>query len=111
MWYVYILRCSDNTLYTGSTVDVVRRLKEHDRGKGGSYTRMRRPVNLVYKESLPDRTSAQKRENEIKGYSRFFKEQLIAKFDKRACPERSEGSPPVEVRFVEPANISTSDLL
>ena len=70
MWYVYILKCADGILYTGSTTDVTRRLKEHNSGKGGACTRARLPVKLVYKESRKTRSSAQKRESQIKGWTR-----------------------------------------
>jgi putative endonuclease len=77
MWHVYIIKCSDNTLYTGSTTDLNRRLKEHNSDKGGSYTRIRKPVELVYKESHPNRSKAQKREAHIKGLTREKKLTLI----------------------------------
>ena len=77
MWYVYILKCSDNTLYTGATNDITRRVKEHNNKKGGSYTRVRLPVELAYKEILPDKSSALKRELYIKGFSRVKKLELI----------------------------------
>ncbi|MCK5451555.1 MAG: GIY-YIG nuclease family protein [Candidatus Omnitrophica bacterium] len=70
MWIVYIIKCKDNTLYTGSTTSIDRRLREHNSGKGGNYTRIRRPVELLYKESHPDRSHAQKREAEIKKLSK-----------------------------------------
>ena len=59
MWWTYLLRCADTTLYLGSTTDLKRRLREHNDGKGGGYTRGRRPVRLLYHESHPDRASAQ----------------------------------------------------
>ena len=61
MWYVYILRCADGILYTGSTTDIDRRVKEHNRKKGGGCTRGRLPVKLVHKEPCPNRSEAQKR--------------------------------------------------
>ena len=70
---VYILRCSDGTLYTGSTPDVGRRLKEHNSGKGARYTRSRLPVTLCYLERGADRSWALKRENQIKKLSRSAK--------------------------------------
>ena len=67
MYYVYILKCADNTLYTGISIDLERRLEEHNSSdKGAKYTRIRRPVILVYSEEYPDRSSASKREYEIK---------------------------------------------
>jgi putative endonuclease len=77
MWYVYILKCSDNTLYTGATNDIPRRITEHNRKKGGSYTRSRLPVALAYKETVADKSAALKRELYIKGFSRDKKLELI----------------------------------
>jgi putative endonuclease len=77
MWYVYILRCNDGSFYTGSTTDIHRRLKEHSSGKGGDYTRTHRPVELVHKETFQDRSSAQKREAQIKKWTRNKKLALI----------------------------------
>jgi putative endonuclease len=76
-WHVYIIRCRDGNLYTGITNNLDRRLKDHNRGKGCKYTAYRHPVNLVYSESLPDRSSATKREAQIKGWTRLEKEKLI----------------------------------
>ncbi|NLV16178.1 MAG: GIY-YIG nuclease family protein [Syntrophomonadaceae bacterium] len=70
---VYILRCSDGTLYTGITPDLAERLAKHNQGKGAKYTRGRRPVSLVYSESVPDISLAIKREREIKRMSRSQK--------------------------------------
>lgn len=77
-WYVYILKCADNTLYTGITVDVERRVNEHntDNKLAAKYTRVRRPVKLVYKEALKSRSLAAKREAEIKKLKRNEKETL-----------------------------------
>ncbi len=77
MWYVYILKCKDGTLYTGSTTDISRRLKEHNRGKGGRYTSIRQPIELLRKETYPDRSTAQKREAQIKRWSKSKKLALI----------------------------------
>ncbi|MBD3791126.1 MAG: GIY-YIG nuclease family protein [Campylobacterales bacterium] len=75
---VYILQCADDTLYTGIATDVDRRLTEHNSPeKGAKYTRSRRPVRLVYREPFPDRSSASRREYEIKKLSRGKKLQLI----------------------------------
>jgi putative endonuclease len=80
-WFVYLLRCADNTLYTGITTDLTRRLDEHNgennSHKGARYTRHRRPVSLVYSETLSTRASASQREYAIKQLSRMAKEQLI----------------------------------
>jgi len=77
-YFVYILKCADNTLYTGVATDVNRRLDEHNNSdKGAKYTRPRRPVELVYTEELEDRSSACKREYEIKQLKREEKLRLI----------------------------------
>lgn len=80
-WFVYLLRCADNSLYTGITTDLNRRLNEHNgengSNKGARYTRHRRPVSLVYNETLANRASASQREYAIKQLSRTAKEQLI----------------------------------
>ena len=67
MYYIYIIQCADNTLYTGITTELERRIEEHNGSdKGAKYTRVRRPVRLVYSEKYPDRSAASKREYEIK---------------------------------------------
>jgi putative endonuclease len=77
-YYVYILKCSDDTLYTGITTDLKRRIDEHNNSpKGAKYTKVRRPVLLVYSESVTDRSSASKREYSIKKMSRATKLELI----------------------------------
>ena len=79
-WIVYILRCKDDSLYTGITIDMERRLLEHngDNRLGSRYTRARRPVTLVYQEQLASRSLAAKREAQIKQLSKADKELLIA---------------------------------
>ena len=76
--FVYVLRCSDGSLYTGSTNDVSRRLQEHRRGKASRYTRSRLPVTLAYAERVKDRGAALRRESEIKKFSRRAKLLLCA---------------------------------
>ncbi len=76
--HVYILRCGDGTLYCGYTTDLAARLQEHRAGRGARYTRGRGPLELVYAEDLPDRSSALRREAEIKRQSRTCKLRLIA---------------------------------
>lgn len=78
-WYVYMLRCGDGSLYTGSTTDVERRLREHQEGTGARYTRSRPPVTLAYAEEAPDRSAAQRREAAIKKLPRAQKLKLIGK--------------------------------
>ncbi len=75
--YVYVLRCSDGTLYTGYTTEPMRRLQQHNEGRGAKYTRGRGPVELVYLEEGSDRSAAQKREEAIKRLPREQKERLI----------------------------------
>lgn len=77
MWYVYILRCTDGVLYTGSTTDISRRVKEHNKEKGGACTRVRLPVKLVYREVYETRSEALKRESQIKHWPRTKKLALI----------------------------------
>ncbi|MFC7134646.1 MULTISPECIES: GIY-YIG nuclease family protein [Salinibaculum] len=76
--YVYVLRCADDTLYTGYTTDVDRRVAEHDSGEGAKYTRGRTPVELVHVESFASRSAAMSREHEIKQLSRSGKESLVS---------------------------------
>jgi putative endonuclease len=76
-WFVYIVRCSDKSLYTGITTDVAGRIKIHNSGKGAKYTRSRRPVKLVYKEAMRSESAARKREAEIKKLSRLEKLSLL----------------------------------
>ena len=67
MYYIYIIQCADDTLYTGITTELERRIEEHNGSdKGAKYTRVRRPVKLVYSEECADRSIASKREYEIK---------------------------------------------
>jgi len=75
--YVYVLRCVDDTLYTGYTTDPERRVREHDAGDGAKYTRGRTPVELVHLERFESRSAAQSREYAIKQLTRADKESLI----------------------------------
>ena len=83
MYYVYLLRCGDGTLYAGYTNDLQRRLAVHNAGKGAKYTRGRRPVELVYWESFSNKSSALKREYAIKQCTRKEKLALIQTFTSR----------------------------
>ena len=76
-WYLYILRCGDNTLYTGITTDPEKRLEAHRAGKGAKYTRGRAPLELVYQEACESHSHALKRECAVKALSRTEKEKLI----------------------------------
>ncbi|MBQ9967879.1 MAG: GIY-YIG nuclease family protein [Oscillospiraceae bacterium] len=77
-YFVYMLRCRDDTLYTGYTNDVKRRENVHNTGKGAKYTKSRLPVKLVYFEEHESKSLAMKRECEIKKLTRPQKEALIA---------------------------------
>jgi predicted GIY-YIG superfamily endonuclease len=76
-WFVYMLRCADGTLYTGITKDLARRCRQHNAGTASRYTRSRRPVKVVYRESHPSRSLALKREVAIKALTRQGKVALI----------------------------------
>ncbi len=76
-WWVYIVECSDGTLYAGSTTDVAKRIVAHNAGRGAKYTRARRPVVLRYLERTPDRGSALRRELEVKRLGRAEKLRLF----------------------------------
>ena len=76
-YYCYMVECSDGSLYTGWTTDPERRVKEHNAGRGALYTRWRRPVELKYLERIADRSTAQRRENEIKKLTREKKLALV----------------------------------
>jgi putative endonuclease len=78
MWVVYILICSDNTFYTGITIDIQRRLIEHnDSNKWAKYTKTRRPVQIIYTAHFNTRSEASKEEHRIKNLTRKQKEELI----------------------------------
>jgi len=76
--WVYILRCADDSYYTGSTTDLEKRLAEHQSGEGGDWTRRRLPVKLVFAQEMPDSDQAFQIERQVKGWSRPKKEALIA---------------------------------
>ena len=82
-WYLYILRCKDDTLYTGITTDVEKRLEAHRTGKGAKYTRGRTPLELVYRETCGSHSAALKRELEVKSLSREEKRRMIENAGKR----------------------------
>lgn len=83
MNYTYMLRCRDNSLYTGWTNNIEKRLEDHNSGKGAKYTKARRPVELVYYESYETKEEAMRREWQIKQLKKSEKEELI----KKACHE------------------------
>lgn len=76
-WLLYILKCNDNTLYTGITNDLARRFKQHNAGRASRYTRSRLPVELLYKERCQGKSNALKKEFRIKALSRKEKEKYI----------------------------------
>lgn len=81
MPYVYILKCRDDTFYTGYTIDIERRLVEHQQGIASKYTRGRTPVELVYLEQKPDKNAAMQREWQIKQMPKSAKQKLIESLD------------------------------
>lgn len=76
-WTLYILKCADNSYYTGISNDLAKRISDHESGKGAKYTRGRGPFEVVYKETLENRSEVSKREIEVKKLSRLEKERLI----------------------------------
>lgn len=86
-WYVYLLRCADNSLYCGVTTDVKRRLLEHNQcnKRGAKYTRVRRPVMLSYVEECESRQNACQREYQLKQLSKAEKENMVAHFDSKTA--------------------------
>lgn len=70
MWFVYIILCNDYSLYTGISNDVGKRFLDHRSGKGGKYTRLHKPLKLIYQEKFKTKEEALKREKQIKGWSR-----------------------------------------
>ena len=85
-WFVYYLRCADNSLYAGITTDISRRLVEHNtcNKRGAKYTRVRRPVHLAYAEHQENRQLASKREYQLKKLSKAQKEALVNNFDQQS---------------------------
>jgi putative endonuclease len=77
-WWVYLVRCNDNSLYAGVTTDIERRIQEHNTSKlGAKYTRARRPVSLAYQEAAKNKSLACKREYKIRKLSKVKKESLV----------------------------------
>jgi putative endonuclease len=77
-WHLYVLLCADGSYYTGTTTDIKRRLKEHNTSRrGAKYTKTRRPVEIIYTEKFPSRSSAQKAEYRFKQLTRKQKEKVI----------------------------------
>ena len=88
-WYVYMLRCKDGSLYTGYTNDPERRAAVHNAGKGAKYTRSRLPVELAYREELPDKSAALRREAAIK---RLTRQQKLALAEGYGTKEKTGGT-------------------
>jgi putative endonuclease len=83
-WWVYFLRCSDNSLYAGVTTDIYRRMNEHNNSKlGAKYTRARRPVTLAYLEEAENKSLACKREYQIRHLTKCKKEQLVNEYEQK----------------------------
>lgn len=91
-WFVYILRCADDSLYTGVAIDVAARVATHNAGKGAKYTRGRRPVTLVYREKTGSRGAALRREAEIKRLPTTAKRELAGSSRRRARRRPGVGS-------------------
>lgn len=77
MWFVYILLCNNDSLYTGVSSNPNKRFLDHKNGKGGRYTRSHKPVKLIYTEQLESKSAALKRESQIKGWSRAKKIKIL----------------------------------
>lgn len=88
MHYTYMLRCKDNTYYTGYTNNLLKRLEAHNQGKGARYTKGRGPVELVYLEEYNDKTTAMRREWEIKQMARSEKEAMVSGWKNAAILEK-----------------------
>ncbi len=86
MYYVYIIECKDSTLYTGATINIIKRVEKHNQGKGCKYTRSRHPVVLKYVEVYPTKREALQREYFIKQLTREAKINLINSINQKNCP-------------------------
>ena len=95
-WHVYLARCADGSLYTGITTDPVRREAAHNAGRGGAYTRSRRPVRLIHVERAAGRGAALRRELAIKKLTRPMKERLVKE---RLAKASSRGARPAPAEF------------
>jgi putative endonuclease len=79
-YFCYIVRCKDGSYYTGWTLDPERRTRQHNSGRGAAYTRLHRPVELVYVEPQPDRSTAMRRERRIKSMTHAQKDGMAAAY-------------------------------
>ena len=94
-WYVYMVRCSDRTLYCGATPDIVRRVAKHNAGRGAKYTRGRGPVELVYLSAAMTKGDALREESRVKKLSRWCKLQMEAAYNRRRTTQcRSASTSP-----------------
>ena len=86
MWYVYLLRCADDTLYAGCTTDPKRRLQQHNAGRGAKYTRAQGALGFAYLERCADRSAALRREIALKKLPKGQKELLCTAWNAAGCP-------------------------
>lgn len=93
MYFVYLIKCKDGTIYTGITTDIKRRFTEHKKGRGGHYTRSRGVARLLYKEKVGNRSIASKREAQIKGWRRGKKLNLTKSRRLRRIAQSPKGNP------------------
>ena len=77
MWYVYVLLCENGSFYTGISNNPQQRFLDHKNGKGGRYTKLHKPIKIIYQEPLPDKSASLKRELQIKGWSRNKKIKIL----------------------------------
>lgn len=89
-YFCYIVECADGSYYTGWTLDPIRREKQHNNGTGAAYTRLHRPVRLVFIEEQPDRSTAMRRERAIKAMNHAQKHKLVST-NREAFIGREEG--------------------
>jgi len=85
MWYIYIVKCQDDSFYVGTSSDLTRRFQEHKDGRGGKYTSHHKPSKIIYSESFDKKEEAFKREKQLKGWSRKKKENLV-RYGKQITP-------------------------
>jgi len=91
-WFVYIIECRDKKLYTGIALDVKKRVAEHNKGSACRFTKYRWPVKLLLQEEHGSKSSARKRELEIKKFKRIEKLELIKKDPSASCKLEASGS-------------------
>ena len=86
-WFFYIVRCNDNSLYSGITNDLAQRIEKHNSGKGAKFTSMRKPVKLVFSEKYDNMSLARRREEQVKSWSKIEKEDMIKGSPLRCVPD------------------------